>query len=361
MVEFYENCPDVFDVDHIIPINGEIVSGLHVHWNLSYLESESNQSKGNKLIIDVAVGPCIQYLIRKGLEEQDRLNGKIFDLNLSDIVFSNEKYNSLIHKPFIERYEWLGTIGRSPGWTFTARYKGDLVGVILISVPPSYMKGNIKIQALIQRGACSSWAPKNLNSKLVMFACNWMVKNTEKRVFVGYSDFDAGEIGTIYQSCNFKYMGDRFGSRHSYVLSEERTVGSRYFTQTGNMKKWAKELGIIWQKEWLKENKTKNIEAIPKDIYKKLTDYAKERMLKCERIDESKKGKYILILGRSKKERRILEKQFKTITFPYPKRTKEEPIAQTIKKSITAPWDAEYTLGNKQVTLKAGDFYEWEE
>ncbi len=39
-------------VDHIIPLQGELVSGLHCEHNLQYLPATINQSKGNKFDID---------------------------------------------------------------------------------------------------------------------------------------------------------------------------------------------------------------------------------------------------------------------------------------------------------------------
>ena len=54
--DFYRDCPVGFHVDHIVPLNSEVICGLHIVENMMYLPQKENLKKGNKIDKSTAVG-----------------------------------------------------------------------------------------------------------------------------------------------------------------------------------------------------------------------------------------------------------------------------------------------------------------
>ena len=247
---------------------------------------------------------------------------KISDFSFMNIVDKKEQQNL---KKFIERHEWLGNLSQYTTHWFGCYHKGIIAGVILFNMPNAFSKilgENTKnLERLISRGACISWSPKNLASSFLMWCIKWMVKNTQYRLFTAYSDPTAKELGTIYQACNFYYMGQTSGTTTRYINPYTgKIVSDRYFRQKTAYKKFAKELGIEWQMNW-NHDTGMNWNNIPNKIEQQLRNYSKYKQSISTKILMPCKHKYAYVLGINKKETKLLNKIYKERNkiYSYPK------------------------------------------
>jgi hypothetical protein len=276
---------------------------------------------------------CYQYQKRIDTLDEDMKHhfwtqSDIDSIQLKDFEFSHIETpeEKQCATEFIKRYEWLGTVGSFPTHWFTARYKGILGGVIIMSMPNSFSKllgeDTKNIERLIARGASASWCPFNLGSKFLMWSIKWMVKNTNYRLFTCYSDPQAKEMGSIYQALNFYYLGQKSGASVRCVnpYNPNALISDRAFRARSMYKHYAKDLGITWQKDWNNDQKML-WENVPDDIEQKLRAYSKEMYNKSEKITFPNKHKYAFVLGRTKLETKRLRKQFEAMNkiYPYPK------------------------------------------
>lgn len=116
----------------------------------------------------------------------------------------------------ILRYEWLGTMSKTShhyglffgpyvaGATCVAGSGGSLAG--------SHTHKQFGIDrmelSVLSRGACAHWAPTGANSRLVSWTVRLFAEEAPgARILMAFADLDAGEIGTIYQACNWVYLG----------------------------------------------------------------------------------------------------------------------------------------------------------
>lgn len=226
---------------------------------------------------------------------------------------------------FIRRHEWLGNLSQYTTHWFGAYHGNVLAGVLLFNLPNAFSKllgeDTPNIERLISRGACISWSPKNLASSFIMWSINWMVQNTQYRLFTAYSDPMAKELGTVYQACNFYYLGQIAGANVRYINPYSgKIVSDRFFRQRSAYRRFCKELNIEWQSNWC--DSTRMLwENVPDDVEQRLRERSREVQSNAEPVCVPSKHKYAMVLGVNKTETKALRKVFESLnrTFPYPK------------------------------------------
>lgn len=277
-------------------------------------------------------GHCWQYDVRlRNLDKDIKLAGlnkdTIDNLSCSNFryIFVTNKKEQIKLKEFIKQHEWLGNLSQFTTHWFGCYLDTILAGAILFNVPNSFSKllgdDTPKIERLISRGACISWSPKNLASSFLMWCIKYMVENTDFRLFTAYSDPQAKELGSIYQACNFFYLGQSSGTTARYVNPYTgKLVSDRFFRQKTSYKKYCKELGIEWQSNWMHPtgmcwyNMPKETEII-------LRNYSKKKQKEAVKTIVPAKHKYAYIRGRDKRETKKLKSLFleRNKVYPYPK------------------------------------------
>lgn len=155
----------------------------------------------------------------------------------------------------ILKYEWLGTL---PAVThYYGIFFGDFcAGVTCVGVGCgganvyAYKEWNLKHAqelAYLARGANVHWSPVGANSKLVSWTCKLLAQETNAKIVIAYSDTDAGEIGTIYQACNWTCVGRGSSTRQWIDPRNGRVYDQKHPTSLkdrfgGTRAYWAKRL-----------------------------------------------------------------------------------------------------------------------
>lgn len=255
-------------------------------------------------------------LIETGFTEEIVNTIKAKDIEFSHISKEDKETCQEI-KDFIVKHEWLGKMPNRPTHRFIAKYNNILMGVLVMATPNAFSnlmgRENRDLEKLISRGASMSLAPKNMGSRLIMYSINWMVKNTSFRFFTCYSDPQAKELGTIYQACNFIYLGQEYGARDMFYDPERPNkplFTDREFRKVSYFKVYAQDLGIQWQSNWAINGKMQ-WQNMSTEIQERLRQASRDRKHQCESISLPPKHKYVYIKGVDKRQTKLLKNIFK--------------------------------------------------
>lgn len=245
----------------------------------------------------LSVGKAYQRIIRDRKQEEFGLsNYPIPDIKKA--VCKQITYNQA--KEVILEYEWLGTMPSQVVCSFGIFYDDILAGAVCFSDVRQQNKMTfLKRPAIIlARGACVHWAHKHSASKLISFAVSNL--DSDKYHFVlAYSDPEAGEIGTVYQACNWKCVGT---SQKMRWIAPDKTQRSAYHHRNLACSKTPKENGV---------------RRTDKDLAEKI----KNDLLNSGWVYEKapKRYRYAIAIGK-KKELKERNAMLDNISIGYPKR-----------------------------------------
>jgi hypothetical protein len=138
-------------------------------------------------------------------------------------------------KAFIERYEYLGSLGRGQVFYGLRHQNGELLGANCFShmggkiadiSGPAYKDKTI----LLARGACVMHAPPHAGSWFTSQAVKKAYTEYGWQIYFAYSDPEAGEMGTLYSSLNWHYIGEGVGTgnHYDYVSPDRKTTITSY-------------------------------------------------------------------------------------------------------------------------------------
>lgn len=178
-----------------------------------------------------------QRLIRE--KEAEASPREIVDLSTAEV----REISFAEARKVILKFEWLGNMGTTER-AFGLFLRGELAGVTCFGkTAGTHTFASVagkkweKYVTILCRGACVHWAHEHAGSFLITRACQLMTKEGI-HIFVAYSDTDAGEIGTIYQSLNWLYCGQgsavmQFSKNQGKLWQDTKLIHSATRDRTG--------------------------------------------------------------------------------------------------------------------------------
>ena len=206
-----------------------------------------------------------------------------------------ERISHRVASDFIREYEWLGNIG-SAQQCFGLYADGELLSVACFTrvvAPGGFLRllpevPRSKVYQLC-RGASSPVAPRWAGSRVISGALRLLRVGGDVDLVFAYADSRAGEIGVVYQAANAFYIG----------MTDARGPG-----------------------EYIINGDVMN----PRSVFRRFGSAAHETLMSVDpnyqRIQRVKKHRYVFIVPRGLRRRRLLKMIAPLIASP-PKRPLE--------------------------------------
>jgi hypothetical protein len=142
----------------------------------------------------------------------------------------------------IRRYEWLNSMAAGTIASYGLMLQGELLGAVCFSKGASHealraICPDPSKAILLARGCCLPHAPKDAASNLIRYATKMAHKQFGWTHFMGYSDEQAGEVGTIYKACNWNCIGrSQQGTKTSFIAPDGTRISSYNFNKKSEQK-----------------------------------------------------------------------------------------------------------------------------
>lgn len=251
----------------------------------------------------VPVDRCHQSLVRERAadEERDGMFGDWWDsldLGVANAVVAEARREEV--EPLIERYEWLGNLPDNCSRYAKLTFDGNIAGAIAFS--KSGFGGSFTLNGepaiKLARGVSLHWSPPWASSFLIRRGTDILLRSDPLFV-VAFSDWAAGEVGTVYQASGWRYLGHSpssewmspDGERRDASFHKVRVVSGSRHRKTGRKA----------SRDEYEAERAQMIEAGWTQV-------------------TSIRGKYATVAGRNGRERRRLLALLDGMARPYPKR-----------------------------------------
>jgi hypothetical protein len=248
------------------------------------------------------IGTAHQKIIRdkKSITDNHNLFGNYWDSINKDLKKSIVRpvdFNTA--KKIIEEYEWLGCMPAVNWYYYGIFFDGFCGGVVVYGQEYTENLGvwdkydyTDKI-ILLSRGVCIHWTPINTASKLISDSMKMLP--SKYKIVTATTDHLAGEIGTIYQACNFYYVGSMRESNPNVKSNK------------------------LYREGWLIKGKLVGSRNIRQKIGSQKMEYILKRYPDAKKVKQNSKHRYFYFLG-SKSDKKYHKKQIEHLIKPYPKR-----------------------------------------